>query len=93
MALGGFVIFYSDLNCLAGADEDDELFINFPPMFYQANDNQILFVFKCVQDAIVPDTEFIDALKLPGKWFRRYCANILDKPANLFENTLGNLLV
>ena len=70
-----------------------KLFVNFPPMFYQANDNQILFVFKCVQDAIVPDTELIDALKLPGKWFRRYCANILDKPANLFENTLGNLLV
>ena len=93
MALGGFVVLHGNADRFASADEDDELFINFPPVFYQANDNQILFVFKCVQDAIVPDTEFIDALKLPGKWFRRYCANILDKPANLFENTLGNLLV
>ena len=93
MTLGGFIVLHGNADRFASADEGDELFINFPPVFYQANDNQILFVFKCVQDAIVPDTEFIDALKLPGKWFRSYCANILDKPANLFENTLGNLLV
>ncbi len=48
VVLGGFVVFYGDANRFAGVDEDDQLFVYFTPMLYEANNNKIPVVFERV---------------------------------------------
>lgn len=39
VALGGFVVLHGDADRFAGADEDNQLFVYFTPMLYEANNN------------------------------------------------------